>query len=67
MVRDDVYVAVRRDEIAALRRLQRVAKHALLMQATGSGHKAIEAIWLALDDPALNDEAPVARRDGVQP
>jgi hypothetical protein len=58
MARDDVYVAVRRDEIAALRRLQRVAKHARLMQTTGSWVQALDAIWHALEDPALKEDAP---------
>jgi hypothetical protein len=55
---DDVYVAVRKGRLNALERVERTARHARILQ-TGSGWVgALDAIWAALEDPALKDEAP---------
>jgi hypothetical protein len=53
---DDVYVAIRKGRLKALERVERTARHARILQ-TGSGWvEALDAIWFALEDPALKEE-----------
>jgi hypothetical protein len=53
---NDVYVAVRKGKLKALERVERTARHARILQ-TGSGWVgALDAIWAALEDPALKEE-----------